>query len=224
MKKTIISLLAVLLCLSAVACEQVQEQKNITTPSVIDTTAPTEQIRKATDTETISAVETTTDSTSATTASSTLSAEQLWETKVDPVLRDRLLQATQSETVRITIHYYGPTEEEIEQLMEERWQIMKDIQAGSEPSQETTYTLPTEGNGIDNQIALKRGIAQELHLAAAQIIIDEFFPDESQIIYTSPYSAFISANATEEQIRALLQSPLVAYIQDYDSNIVSTTY
>lgn len=144
--------------------------------------------------------------------------QALYEEQVDPILREKLLHVSDDETINITIYYYGPSEEEIEETIEERWQIMKDIQSGSVPSQETAYTLPTEGDGIRNSIALNRGVRQELHLKYAQVIIDEFFPNEEQIIYAFFYTSQITARATKDQIRALSQSSLVSYIEDYDSN------
>lgn len=147
-----------------------------------------------------------------------------YEKKVEDTLHQRLLTAPEDEQFYVIIIHDGPTREQIDAVIEERWQIMKNIQSGSEPSQETDYTLPREGDGIRNRIALERDVAREMHLKAAYRVTDEFFPDESQISYISMFTPQIFAYATREQIRALSQSPLVLSVQDGESRKVSSTY
>ena len=147
-----------------------------------------------------------------------------YEKKVEDTLQQRILNAPEDEQFYVIIIHDGPTEEQINAVIEERWQIMKNIQSGSEPSQETDYTLPREGDGIRNRIALERDVAREMHLKSAYRVTDEFFPDENQIIYISMFTSQISAYATREQIRALSQSPLVLFVQDGESRKVTSTY
>ena len=79
----------------------------------------------------------------------------LYEKKVENVLHARLLTATEEERINVVVIYDTPSQEQIDAVIEERWQIMRSIQSGSIPSQETTYTLPTEGDGIP-QMTLSR--------------------------------------------------------------------
>lgn len=148
----------------------------------------------------------------------------LYEKKVENVLHARLLTATEEERINVVVIYDTPSQEQIDAVIEERWQIMRSIQSGSIPSQETTYTLPTEGDGIRNRIALERDVQKEMFLRSAYRITDEFFPDGDGIRYISAYSPQIFAEITREQIGALTQSPYVLRILDGDSRTGTTTY